>query len=145
MGDEEDRDAIFRRRQKLIALALAGLATTGCDKIKELVSPQPCLSQVAPDPCLSAPIEDPRVDPPPCLSPTLDMIPATMDPVPDPGPTPCLEPPMPEPDEVEETPTAMETTTMRTSMRSGMRGDPEASPRPCLSVARPAPCLVPPE
>lgn len=31
MGDDPDRDAILRRRRQLIALALTGLTTTGCE------------------------------------------------------------------------------------------------------------------
>ncbi len=87
MGDKEDRDAIFRRRQQLIALALAGLATSGCDKIKDMLAP--------PQPCLSPPITEPREDPkpPPAPVPT-----PCLSQVADPLPVPCLEAPMPEPE-----------------------------------------------
>ncbi len=71
---EDDRDAILKRRQRLIAIALAGLATSGCGDshtpepdtgdMTDTSSPMPCLSMAAdsgadttPEPCLGAPLD----------------------------------------------------------------------------------------
>lgn len=58
--DDPDRDAILRRRNRLVAIALSGVAAVsvgGCE---------PCLTPIAPDsgidaspmPCLEPPLED---------------------------------------------------------------------------------------
>ncbi len=86
---DPDRAAILARRQRFIALALAGLAgaTTldGCApkpcldvSTPQDADPQPCLS-VSPDPT------EPEPKPQPCLSPP--------EPKPDAQPQPCLSPP----------------------------------------------------
>jgi hypothetical protein len=75
--DDEDRDAILRRRHRLIGFALAGL-TAG----STLGGCEPCLSPLPPD----AGRVDAGVDagtPQPCLSPPRDA--GT-----DGGPQPCL-------------------------------------------------------
>ena len=70
--EDDDRDAILKRRNRLIAIALSGLATVGCDSIFG-----PCLSVV--DPSIGEvpaettdgpqlPEEDPEADAIPCLS-----------------------------------------------------------------------------
>lgn len=109
MGDE-DRDAILGRRQKLIALALAGLASTGCgdshgpedasaDTMEDSSSPMPCLSMVRPDTDVidssvgDAPDATDPFDtgtPMPCLSD------AGMADTADAEPEPCLAPPLPD-------------------------------------------------
>ena len=123
MGDE-DRDAILRRRKRLIGIALAGIAsTTGCDSI-------------LPGPCLEAPIVESTADdhpqptndpmPLPCLEASPEEI--VGEPPREPAqPLACLSP-RPEPRAGQETETAPEP------------GDDSASPRPCLTVSR-----VPPE
>ena len=42
MGDDPDRDAILRRRRQLIALALTGLTTAGCEG---KTAPRPTVEQ----------------------------------------------------------------------------------------------------
>ena len=51
---DDDRAAILARRRRFIALAISGLATTGC----KAGSPEPCLSVIAPD----EPADDEDVD-----------------------------------------------------------------------------------
>lgn len=146
---DPDRAAILARRQRFIALALTGLATTGCEKPSN-DSKKPtgveqsddggkaCLKVAAPNPDVGTPqpclevAEPPRDDdgnddatPQPCLN-------VVADPPPDDGnddaaPRPCLNiaPPPGEP--------------------PGDGGD-DAAPRPCLRVAqppdpKPQPCL----
>ncbi|MEM7152481.1 MAG: hypothetical protein AAF799_06530 [Myxococcota bacterium] len=141
---DPDRAAILARRQRFIALALTGLASTGCEKptkkpggevhqgqddagkaclkvaapILDVGTPQPCL-EVAEPPAPEPGGED-DATPQPCLM----VIP---DPPPkddggnddDAAPRPCLNiapPPDPEPG-----------------------GDDDATPRPCLRVAQPPP------
>jgi hypothetical protein len=75
--DDEDSRAIIARRNRFIAIALAGM-TTACGSDPEPPEPQPCLSvvpdtngeetpEVPPQPCLS-PVPDPEPEPQPCLS-----------------------------------------------------------------------------
>ncbi|MCC6876031.1 MAG: hypothetical protein IT378_17110 [Sandaracinaceae bacterium] len=112
MGDD-DRDAILKRRNRLIAIAMAGLASAaGCDDpgpaqpdppplVEEPISclqPMPCLEPAVPDPppqvdpdpepmaCLSEAMPDPEPVPVPCLSRAV---------VREPPPWPCLQPPRP--------------------------------------------------
>jgi len=139
-GDDPDRAAILARRQRFIALALSGLAsTTACEKPKEDPStpkdgkatqeskddkgaPQPCLNVSRPEP---EPAGDPAGKPMPCL----DVSPPEPEPLPDDGsPQACLK--------IAAPPT-----------------EPEPKPQPCLKVAppepepKPQPCLkvAPPE
>lgn len=134
MGDE-DRDAILRRRNRLVAIALSGLATVGCDAVAG-----PCLSppvQVeaprAPSNGPRLPPEEPDVTPGPCLS----------------MPFPRDEPPAPEPpDEEAAPPRAPRTLGAPTPPTQGTL-PPEAAPRVCLSEEliegvtepTPQPCL----
>lgn len=75
--DDEDTRAILSRRNRFIAIALAGMTTAACGSDPE---PQACLSQevneetngnenpeVQPQPCLS-PLPNPETEPQPCLS-----------------------------------------------------------------------------
>lgn len=65
--NDDDRDAILTRRQRLVTLALAGL-TTACDGPSE-PPPQPCLTPVAREEPADPPFEvEPEGDPQPCLS-----------------------------------------------------------------------------
>lgn len=108
VGDE-DRDAIVKRRNRLIALAFAGLTgATGCDD----PAPEPCLSQVqfretVPE---TVPETEPEAEPDTQAEPQV-----------------CLSVPLPEPP-----PEAVEP-------RDVVPERPEARPRPCLSIARPRP------
>ena len=117
--DDEDRDAILKRRQRLVAIALSGLASasTGCYESHTTalpptardagvdsgtVTPGPCLGAplpedagfdsgvVMPGPCLSAPADDAGADAAP--TPCLDIEPedAGAEDAGDAGPTPCL-------------------------------------------------------
>lgn len=96
MPEDEDRKAILTRRSRLIALALGGLASTGCydastppsdrDATVEVdasipsvcltVAPDACLSiDAGPTVCLEAPLDagvDAEVIPGPCLSAPAD-------------------------------------------------------------------------
>jgi hypothetical protein len=80
VASDPDRDAILKRRSRLIALALSGLTTAACNGEPE-PPPQPCLEPMpieervepTPQPCLEPPIREPRgpevpADPQPCLS-----------------------------------------------------------------------------
>ena len=76
-GEDEDRQAILRRRNRLIALALSGLgAAAGCDEAapspepSELTAPEPIPEPVAPalvpiPPEVVELPDEPRVEPPP--------------------------------------------------------------------------------
>lgn len=56
--DDLDRAAILARRRRFIALAISGLAATGCKR----PVPEPCLS-IAPDPSDGEPSEPPPNEP----------------------------------------------------------------------------------
>jgi len=129
--DEGDRAAILARRQRFIAIALSGLASTvAC------TAPQPCLniSQPAdgkgtPDPTNANP--DPTNPDPTNPDPT-NPDPTNPDPTnPDPTatPRPCLEVAVPE-----EGPA-----TPRPCLKVAAPKDPEPTPAPtpCLRVAKP--------
>lgn len=93
MGDDEDRDAILKRRSKFIAVTLASMTSlTACGSDEP--EPQACLNVVVPPP---------ETEPQPCLSPVTPMEQIE--------PQPCLDiaieddPPPPGPeDELEEDP-----------------------------------------
>jgi hypothetical protein len=119
--DEErpdlDRDAILRRRNTFIAMALSGLTSVSvaCDDGIPGVTPEPCLSQAP-------------ADPQPCLSaPPAELIPIETPAEKPPDEIPPADPP-PEEELVDQTDEAegMDMTGPR--------------PRPCLRV-RPRPCL----
>ena len=69
--DDEDRDAILRRRNRLVALALSGLATMGCDALFGpclSIDPGPARAPLAPSDGPQLPPEAPETTPRPCLS-----------------------------------------------------------------------------
>jgi hypothetical protein len=156
-GDDPDRAAILARRQRFIALALSGLATTtACDKPKEDPStpketkapqegkddegarPQPCLEVSVPGP---DPIEATTGRPQPCLDvappdpePIDDGVPphaclkiARPEPEPKPKPQPCLKVRPPERE-----PRPQPCLKVRPP-----EPEPEPKPQPCLRVAKP--------
>lgn len=127
--DDEDREAILRRRAKLVAAAMYGLSLAGCDTCGG-PGPFACLS---PAPCLSPPVQQtpgqpgqgqgpalppqqPPVVPPSPPTPCLSVV--------NPTPMPCLEAMMPGEQEAPETPPPAKR--------------PRPRPQPCLS-ARPDP------
>ena len=152
--DDPDRAAILARRQRFIALALSGLATTtACEKPKADPSAPKDGKAVqegkgdegAPHPCLNvAPLEpeggDSTGKPMPCLdvsppepepiddgSPQACLKIAAPPPEPEPKPQPCLKvrPPEPEPE-----PKPQPCLKVRPP-------EPEPKPQPCLRVAKP--------
>jgi len=147
MGDDADRAAILARRQRFIAMALSGLATTAtvsaCDDVPKTAPksddpvPQPCLKIESPPPADSGAAAqgdaatdeadsgtEPKITPVPCLSPPLPPKPT------DAVPQPCLEvaPPKPPPQPC-----------LRVSP-DPPDVDPKPIPQPCLSPPR-----LPPE
>ncbi len=96
-SDEEDREAILARRNRLIAIALAtaGLASTpACGGAEP--QPEPCLSQAVPGDEEPQPeVQTPPTEEPP---PTACLSQEQPD---EPPPQPCLSPPM-EPDDEDE-------------------------------------------
>jgi hypothetical protein len=114
-GGDPDRAAILARRQRFVALALSGLATTGCtdgstkqpgdDKADDKKAAEP-----PPHPCLS-PVQ-PEQKPP------------------EPPPQPCLKVAPPEPEGESESGGVSEP-----------EPAPEPAPQPCLKKAPPRPCL----
>ena len=118
MGDEEDRDAILARRNRLIALALAGLGSTigGCEE----AVPAPCLSEAV--------VERVEAEPEAEAESAERARPGG-----EPMPLPCLEPQIVETEETE--PAARRRRRVR-------RVPPrEATPMPCLSeeIIEPSP------
>ena len=119
MEDDRDREAILKRRNRFIALALTGLtsAVTGCDRAGP--GPQVCLQPVVreqdppPGPCLEAPMEVESGDPRPCLSPPAQ-------------PGPCLE--FAEPRDPADEPREEDDATER---------PPRPPPAVCLSILAP--------
>lgn len=141
--DDPDRAAILARRQRFIAIALSGLAsTTACEKPKEDPSapkdgkaaqegkddkgapPQACLKVAPPEPeggdstgkpmpCLDVAVPEPEPEPIDDGSPQACLKIAAPPPEPEPKPQPCLKVRPPEP-------------------------EPEPTkPQPCLRVAKP--------
>jgi hypothetical protein len=151
-GDDPDRAAILARRQRFIALALSGLATTSaCEKPKEdpaapkdgkatqegkddKGAPQPCLNvtRVEPEgesagkpmPCLDVSPPEPEPDD---GKPTACLKIAAPPPEPEPTPQPCLKvrPPEPEPKP------------QPCLKVAAPEPEPEPKPQPCLRVAKP--------
>ena len=69
-GDDPDRAAILKRRNRFIALALTGMATVGCGGGSEDAEPMPCLEQVQPDTSGDeTTLDDGEEDPPPDADP----------------------------------------------------------------------------
>lgn len=151
-GDDPDRAAILARRQRFIALALSGLATTtACEKPKEDPAapkdgkaaqegkddegaPHPCLNvtKVEPEggdstgkpmPCLE--VMPPEPEPGDDGSPQACLKIAAPPTEPEPKPQPCLNvrPPEPEP--------------KPQPCLKVMPPEPEPKPQPCLRVAKP--------
>lgn len=119
-GSDPDRAAILARRQRFIALALSGLASTACTdgKSGEDKSSDGKLdtrSEPPPQPCLT-PVS---VDPPPqaCLK--------------------MVKPPAETGGGADETGGTGESETGD----EGETGKPETAPKPCLSKTAPQPCL----
>ncbi len=108
MGDE-DREAILARRQRLIAVALAGLA--GCGGAPAAV-PQTCLSVESP-PGRADPVDPTPIDPTPIV------------------PTPIVPAAEGALDETTETPTS------DANAPPGVVERPDATPRVCLSPLPP--------
>jgi hypothetical protein len=118
--DDEDRAAILQRRQRFVAIALAGM-TAGCDNLNPFA---PCLEPM--------PIEAP-VDP----EQAVEMRPLPQEPM-QPSMNVAMDPPPPEPppeEPVMEEPTAMRPRTPMVPVPA-----PCLTPRACLSVA-PQVCL----
>ena len=140
--DDVDRDAILQRRQRLIAIAIAGLASaSGCD----LIGPQTCLSptvqpETPPQPCLSQSTIERDEEPRPGLQPADPDDPGT--------PQACLA----RGTAVEEAAPVEEPTALETGGRPGRPVRPmipgRPQPQPCLSAVpdmddepSPQPCL----
>jgi hypothetical protein len=151
-SDDPDRAAILARRQRFIALALSGLATTACEKPKEDPAtpkdgkavqegkddkgapPQACLKVAAPEepigkptPCLDVSVPDPEPEPEPKPQPCLKI--AAPDPEPKPHPCLSIKPPEPEPK-----PKPQPCLKVRAPEPEPK---PEPKPQPCLRVAPP--------
>ncbi len=149
VAPDPDRAAILARRQRFIALALTGLATTACDKPNEDpqtpkdgkavqqghgddAEPHPCLKVAAPPEPDGGSTGD-SGKPMPCL----EVAPPPDDPPPPPHgddapPQPCLNVvPPPEP---EDEPKPQPCLRVRPPQP---KDDPPAKPRPCLKVAKP--------
>jgi hypothetical protein len=128
--DDEDKRAILARRQRFIAIALAGMGACSDD----VFGPEPCLSPPAdPEGTHVSPMVSPPPPPPQaCLTPTPCL---SVAPTPCLTPVPCLEP-MP--------PDIVDTEMGETGMTEA--GMDEPAPTVCLSIAppedpRPQPCL----
>jgi hypothetical protein len=122
---DPDRAAILARRQRFIAFALSGLASTACDK----PAPQPCLSPPQPPP--TSAVTASSSTPQPCLSPPPL-------PPPDAGPPASPDSSPPEPDSSAPMPP-------RPCLKvAPPPPDPRPSPQPCLRVrpSQPQPCLM---
>ena len=144
--DDPDRAAILARRQRFIALALSGLATTtACEKPKEDPSapkdgkasqegkddkgapPQACLKVAPPEPEAG----DSTGKPMPCL----EVMPPEPEPIDDGSPQACLKIAAP-PTEPEPKPQPC------LKVRPP---EPEPKPQPCLKVRPPEPEPEPPK
>lgn len=127
LEDDPDRAAILARRQRFVALALTGLATSCTPKSQ----PQPCLDVAPtqetpppePQPCLKViapqPEEQPGTQPQPDTAPGTD---------PQPTPAPCLK--VAPPREPEPTPC------LKVAPPPEPAPEPKPEPRPCLKVRR---------
>ena len=110
--EDPDRAAILARRRRFVALAISGLATTGCKQ----PGPEPCLSIQVPDPEPTEPVEP--VEPEPFIE------------------DPCVPLESGETGGDEsggETGEALPPTPPEVCLKVS----PKPKPRPCLNVARP--------
>jgi hypothetical protein len=141
-GEDPDRAAILARRQRFIALALSGLATTtACEKPKEDPSTPTKAAQegkdangTPPHPCLNvAPLEPESGESTGKPMPCLDVAPPETEPD-DGSPQACLKiaaPPTTDPGP-EPKPKPHPCLSIRPP-------EPEPKPQPCLKVRRPEP------
>jgi hypothetical protein len=132
LEDDPDRAAILARRQRFVALALSGLATSCTPRSQ----PQPCLDVMPPQepvdpepqPCLKVAAPEPQ--PQPETQPHPETQPQ---PEPEPRPQPCLKvAPPPEP-KTEPAPQPC----LNVVRPRDPEPAPKPEPRPCLKVARP--------